>query len=381
MVNFNFIITETFLQKYKIIINYQLSIINYFVPLCAIYNKKMKKINSRIYLYVAATGLVVIIALVAYYIFTPFSKSEEVQYLYIDSDDTQDSVFVKLKPIASHAGLTGFKTLARHAGYDEHVRTGRYAIQPSEGSLTVFRHLKNGMQASMKLTIPEARTMDRLASVLGQKLMLDSATIADALCSEERCQHYGYDTTTIAAMFVPDTYEVYWNTSLDHLLERMQKEHDRFWQGDREGKAAEMQLTPVEVCTLASIIDEETANTAEKPMIAGMYLNRLKKHMPLQADPTIKFALKQFELKRIWQKLLTIDSPYNTYQNDGLPPGPIKIASVKAIDAVLNAVEHDYLYMCAKEDFSGTHNFAATYQEHLQNAARYTKALNERGIK
>ena len=161
----------------------------------------------------------------------------------------------------------------------------------------------------------------------------------------------------------------------------MQKEHDRFWQGKRQAKAAQMQLTPVEVCTLASIIDEETANTAEKPMIAGMYLNRLHKNMPLQADPTIKFALKQFELKRIWQKLLTIDSPYNTYLNEGLPPGPIKIASIKGIDAVLNYVEHDYLYMCAKEDFSGTHNFATTYQEHLNNAAKYSKALNERGIK
>ena len=161
----------------------------------------------------------------------------------------------------------------------------------------------------------------------------------------------------------------------------MQKEHDHFWKGERQAKAAQMQMTPVEICTLASIIDEETANTAEKPMIAGMYLNRLKKGMPLQADPTIKFALKQFELKRIWQKLLTIDSPYNTYRNEGLPPGPIKIASIKGIDAVLNHVDHDYLYMCAKEDFSGTHNFATTYQEHLQNAAKYSKALNERGIK
>jgi UPF0755 protein len=211
--------------------------------------------------------------------------------------------------------------------------------------------------------------------------MLDSATIADALYSEEMCQQYGYDTTTIAALFVPNTYDVYWNMSVDKLMERMQKEHDRFWEGTREAKAAQMQLTPVEICTLASIIDEETANNAEKPMIAGMYLNRLKQNMPLQADPTIKFALKQFELKRIWQKLLTTDSPYNTYKNEGLPPGPIKIASIKGIDAVLNAVNHDYLYMCAKEDFSGTHNFATTYQEHLKNAARYAKALNERGIK
>lgn len=343
--------------------------------------KEMKKFNSRIYLYIAVAGLIGIIALMAYFLFTPLQKTQEVQYIYIDADDTQDSVFAKLAPIANQGAMAGFKTLIRHTDYGKNIRTGRYGIPTDEGALMVYRRLKNGMQSSMRLTIPEARTMDRLAAILGNKLMLDSATIADALFSEESCQHYGYDTATIAAMFVPDTYEVYWNTSLDAFLERMQKEHDRFWDGQRQQKAAQMQMTPVEICTLASIIDEETANTAEKPMIAGMYLNRLKTGMPLQADPTIKFALKQFELKRIYNKLLQTKSPYNTYKNTGLPPGPIKIASIKGIDAVLNATNHDYLYMCAKEDFSGTHNFAVTYKEHLQNAARYAKALNARGIK
>lgn len=341
----------------------------------------MKKINSRLYLYVAAAGLLLIIGLMAFYALTPVSKGETVQYVYIDSDDTQDSVLAKVQPLARTSGFAGLSTLVRHSSYGDHIRTGRYAIEPGSSAVTVFRRLKNGQQTSMNLTIPEARTMDRLAALLSHKLMLDSATIAEALTSQETCQKYGYDTCTITAMFVPNTYDVYWNMSLETLMERMQKEHDRFWQGKREQKAAQMQLTPVEVCTLASIIDEETANNQEKPMIAGMYLNRLKRQMPLQADPTIKFALKQFELKRIWQKLLTIDSPYNTYRNEGLPPGPIKVASIQGIDAVLNAADHDYLYMCAKEDFSGTHNFATTYQEHLMNAAKYTRALNERGIK
>ena len=279
--------------------------------------------------------------------------AEEVVYIYIDDNDTQDSVLVKLQSMNPSAGMDGLSVMLRHSDYGEHIRTGKYAINPGDRAFTVFRRLKK----------------------------IDSATIADALLSEETCQHYGYDTATIAAMFVPNTYDVYWNMSVDKFLERMQKENEHFWQGEREAKAAQMQLTPIEVCTLASIIDEETSNNAEKPMIAGMYLNRLKANMPLQADPTIKFALKQFELKRIWQNLLHVDSPYNTYMNEGLPPGPIKIASIKGIDAVLNAAEHDYLYMCAKEDFSGTHNFATTYQEHLQNAARYTQALNERGIK
>ena len=343
--------------------------------------KVIKKFNSKIYLYIAVAGLVVIMGLSAFYLLASVVKGDKAQYIYIDADDTQDSVIAKISPVASQSGMTGLSTLIRHSSYGNNVRTGRYKLEPGEGPITVFRRLKNGQQSSMNLTIPEARTPDRLAAVLGHKLMLDSATIADALLSEERCQQLGFDTATITAMFVPNTYDVYWNMSIDGLLERMQKEHDRFWEGKREQKAAQMQLTPIEVCTLASIIDEETANNAEKPMIAGMYLNRLKQGMPLQADPTIKFALKQFELKRIWQKLLQTESPYNTYMNEGLPPGPIKIASIQGIDAVLNAVDHDYLYMCAKEDFSGSHNFATTYQEHLKNAARYTQALNERGIK
>ena len=325
----------------------------------------MKKLDSKIYLYIAQAGLALIVALTVFYMLTPVSQADQTQYVYIDEDDTRDSVLTKVGAFAHTAGMTGLSTLIRHSSYGEHIRTGRYAIGPNEGAFMVFRHLKSGQQTSMMLTIPEVRTMDRLAAVLGNKLMLDSATIATALYDQETCQKLGYDTCTIAAMFVPNTYDIYWNISLDNLLKRMQREHDNFWKGDREQKAAQMQLTPNEVCTLASIIDEETANNSEKPMIAGMYLNR---------------PLKQFELKRIYNKLLNVNSPYNTYRNEGLPPGPIKVASIKGIDAVLNYVHHDYLYMCAKEDFSGTHNFARTYQEHLQNAARYSKALNEHGI-
>lgn len=341
----------------------------------------MKITSSKKYLIPALVGLFLIIGLTCYFFFRSVSTLKETHYLYIDEDDTQDSVIAKIKPIAYPTSMAGLQTLLRHAGYEEDIKTGRYAIKPGEGAITIYRHLKNGLQESMKLTIPEVRTMDRLAAVLGKKLMLDSARIASALYSQDICSKYGYDTCTIPAMFVPNTYDIYWNVSLDGLLERMQKEHDRFWNGERTAKAAKLQLTPNEVATLASIIDEETANTAEKPMIAGMYINRLRQDMPLQADPTIKFALKEFGLKRIYNKLLKVDSPYNTYVNEGLPPGPIKIASIKGMDAVLNAVDHDYLYMCAKEDFSGTHNFAKTYADHLKNAAKYTKAFNERGIK
>lgn len=341
----------------------------------------MNQAKAKYCLLSAAVCLAIIIGLTCYCLFSSFSTHNDTQYVYVDADDTADSVFCKLETTAAPQGLMTLKTLLRHTSYAEHVHTGRYAIEPHASTLNVFRQLKNGRQQPMMLTIPESRTMDRLAAQLSERLMLDSATIAQALTDPAVTATYGYDTTTIACLFVPNTYEVYWDMSLDRLMSRMQKEHDAFWEGQRSTKAQAIGLTPNEVCTLASIVDEETANNAEKPMVAGMYLNRLKQDMPLQADPTVKFALKQFELRRIYHNMLNYDSPYNTYRYAGLPPGPIKIASVKGIDAVLNRVEHPYLYMCAKEDFSGTHNFASTYQEHLKNAARYSKALNERGIK
>lgn len=334
------------------------------------------------YLLVAATlCLLGVIGLGYYFFMTKFSALEETQYIYVDDDDTIDSVLTKLRPIATEHGVAGFCTLIRHTDFAKQPRTGRYAIASDETTLNVFKKMKNGMQSAVKLTIPESRTMDKLASALSRRLMLDSAQIATALIDQPYCERWGYDTSTIAALFVPDTYEVYWNVTLDHFMERMMKEHDAYWNEERRAKAEAAGLTPDEVATLASIIDEETANNAEKPMIAGMYLNRLHKGMPLQADPTVKFALKRFELRRIYHDMLYYDSPYNTYRNTGLPPGPIKIASQKGMEAVLNYVKHDFLYMCAKEDFSGTHNFAVTYSEHLNNAARYAKALNMRGIK
>jgi len=221
-----------------------------------------------------------------------------------------------------------------------------------------------------------------MAALLAPHLMIDSVAIANALKDTVLCHQLGYDTATVVALFVPNTYEVYWNISAEALLQRMKKENDAFWNAQgRKEKAAALGLTPVEVATLASIVDEETAANAEKPTIAGLYLNRLRQGMLLQADPTVKFALGDFTLRRILNRHLEVDNPYNTYLYPGLPPGPIRVPSVVGIDAVLNHQQHDYLYMCAKEDFSGTHNFAHTLQEHLRNAARYAAALNQRGIK
>lgn len=348
----------------------------------------MKKNHKKKIFVVAGACLLGLLAVVYFYFFSAMLIGSKNQYIYVDNDDTADSVVAKLSDISSSHAMTGFKMLVRHSSYADHVRTGRYAVRSGEGALVVFRHLKNGLQSPVNLVIPTVRTTDRLAAELSKRLMMDSTELYKALADEATCRKYGYDTATIVSMFVPNTYDIYWNTSVEKLLDRMHKESNSFWNESRLNKAKALKLSPVEVSTLASIVDEETANNSEKPMVAGMYYNRLMLRnaqypdgMPLQADPTIKFAWKRFELKRIYNNLLYIKSPYNTYRNAGLPPGPIRVASIAGIDAVLNLVHHDYLYMCAKEDFSGTHNFARTYDEHLQNAKRYSNALNNRGIK
>jgi UPF0755 protein len=250
------------------------------------------------------------------------------------------------------------------------------------GDRELIEKFKYGRQTPVRITWNHfVRTREELAGKVTTHLLMDSVTLLRLLEDDAYLAPYGFNKETSRCLFIPNTYEVYWNISIENLMKRMQKENENFWNVQRTLKAEALKLSKNEVCTLASIIDEETANNAEKPMIAGMYLNRLKTGMPLQADPTVKFALQNFALKRIYHDMLVFDSPYNTYKNTGLPPGPIKVASIAGIDAVLNRVDHPYLYMCAKEDFSGTHNFATTYQEHLKNAARYAKALNERGIK
>ena len=341
----------------------------------------MKAIKKKQYVIPIIICLLALAGMMVYYLTGSLSKSGQSEYIYIDDNDDIDSVAAKLAPIANEQALLSFKLVSRHAGYSKHIRTGRYAIEPGEGIFSVLRKLKNGHQEPVRLTIPESRTTDRLAGALARKLMMDSLSLSILLKDSTFCAKQGFDTASIVCMFVPDTYEVYWNTSIENLMSRLKKEHDKFWDSSRQAKATAIGLTPNEVCTLASIVDEETSNNPEKPMIARMYLNRLAKGMALQADPTVKFSLKDFAIRRIYHNMLNTDSPYNTYRYAGLPPGPIKVASVAGIDAVLNAPNHSYLYMCAKEDFSGTHNFASTYSEHLRNAAKYTKALNERGIK
>ena len=305
----------------------------------------------------------------------------EPTFIYIDEDDTVDSVYVKLEKDLQASSLIGFRMLAYGGGYASRIRPGAYKLKSSDSTWSIFRRLQTGRQTPIRLTVPSVRTMGQFVKVVSRKLMMDSVSLENIVADSTFISSLGYDSYTLPALFVPNTYEVYWTVSPRDFLIRMDKEHHRFWNQNRLDKSNEIGFTPVEVCTIASIVEEETANKAEKPVVAGLYINRLHAGMPLQADPTVKFALQEFGLRRILHKHLVADSPYNTYKHAGLPPGPIRIPSVDGIDAVLNYAHHDYLYMCAKEDFSGTHNFSSNWKEHLNNARKYQKALNERNIK
>lgn len=337
---------------------------------------KTKKI-----IYACSVSAILLLALIYWLFFSAFSADRKSSFVYIDNDDTIDSVYVKLKDVANPKQMVGLRVCGTLLAYSSHIHAGRYATGEGISTFRLMRNLRGGRQTAVSLVIPVTHTIDNLAARLSEQLEVDSATLSATFKDTLLLKGLGVDTATAACLFLPNTYEVYWDIAPKKLLQRMKKEHDAFWNSKREKQAAEAGLTPDEVYTLASIVEQESANEKERPMIAGMYLNRLHQGMKLQADPTVKFALKDFALRRIMINHLSVNSPYNTYQHEGLPIGPICIPSLNAIESVLNYVHHDYLYMCAKEDFSGTHNFAATYAQHMANAKCYAEALNQRGIK
>jgi len=316
-----------------------------------------------------------------YYLKTSLSKEKETQYLYVDRDDNVDSVMAKVGTIAQPHAMKGFKALVDFRGYGDNIIRGRYGVDTKMSATDVYNMLKRGEQTPLNVPIPSVRTMDRLAAAVAKKLELDSLDLLRALTDSNVCARYGFNANTLPAMFIPDSYNMYWTVSVDEFLDRMKKEYDKYWNEERLQKAKALDMTPVEVSTLASIVTEETAATQEKPTVAGLYINRLRKGMLLQSDPTVKFAMHDFSIRRILNRMLTTDDPYNTYKYKGLPPGPIRIPLKEDLEAVLNHEHHDYIYMCAKEDFSGTHNYARTEAEHLANARRYHQALNARGIR
>lgn len=309
------------------------------------------------------------------------SSTSEPVLVYLDQDDNFDSLAVKLKATGKAEMNRGLRLAARLLKYQDRVRPGCYDVGSGQSAWTVVWQLRAGHQQPIRLTIPQTWTKEQLAARLSRQLMADSASLASLFNDTTALRAYDTSPEMLVSLFVPDTYEVYWTLTPEALLKRMAREYKAFWTDERQAQAKQQGLTPDEVAILASIVDKETANVDEMPMVAGMYLNRLRTNMLLQADPTVKFALGNFALRRILNVHLAYDSPYNTYKYAGLPPGPICVPSPQAIKAVLCPAQHNYLYMCAKEDFSNAHNFATTYAEHLANARRYQQALNQRGIK
>ena len=314
-------------------------------------------------------------------LFCPFSTKDETACLYIDNDDDIDSVYAKIERTLSPGSMSAFKLLSSLFSYDSNVHTGRYEISAKASVISVFRILEGGRQSPVRIVVPPTWTKEMALGRIAGKLMTDSSSLVRTFNDPEVCGEYNLDTNTVVSVLIPNTYEVYWNISPEDFLRKMYNESRKFWTEERLDKARAMNLNTIEVLILASIVDAETANSKEKPIIAGVYVNRLRKGMPLQSCPTVKYALGEFGLHRVYEKMLRTPSPYNTYIHTGLPPSPIRIPTVDGIDAVLNYTKHNFLYMCAKEDLSGTHNFAASYSEHSVNARKYAKAMDGRRIR
>lgn len=308
------------------------------------------------------------------------NKQFDQGYLYIPTGSNLDDVVAIIKAQQILNNTESFKWVASKMNF-KNIKPGKYKITKGLSNIELVRLLRSGKQEPIKLTFQNIRLKTDFAGYIGKNFEIDSLAFLNMLDSIDLVRQYGFDEETIFCMFIPNTYEMYWNTSKEKFFERMQKEYVKFWHTERIAQAKSIGLSPVQVSILASIVDQEALLNREMVRIAGVYMNRLNRGIKLEADPTVIFANGDFTVKRVLYKLLQKDSPYNTYKYSGLPPGPICMPSVAAIDAVLHFEKHNYIYFCAKEDFSGLHNFASNVTEHQMNARKFQQALNNRGIK
>lgn len=276
--------------------------------------------------------------------------------------------------------LVSFSFLSKLMKYDQNIKPGLYLLQPKMNNVTAIRLLRSGEQTPVNVTFNNARLLSELPAKITQNLEISPDTFMALISNDSVQDRLGFDSLNMIGMFVPNTYQMFWNDTPEKVLLRLKKEYDKFWNETRLAKAREIGLTPKEVTVLASIVQAEMSKREESPRIAGLYMNRLKRGYFLQADPTLVFAAQDFSIKRVLNKHKRIESPYNTYKYQGLPPGPINMPEISSLDAVLNHEKHNFLYMCAKEDFSGFHNFATNLVEHNRNAAKYQRALNKAGL-
>ncbi len=345
--------------------------------LCPKISGEMKRKN-RIWILAAFLAAIVVTSLVVRQQFYGRAVRAE-RDLYISARTDYAGLTDSILPAIRHR--RAFRFYARHIGLPERFKPGHYVLREGMSVVEAARMLKLGMQTPVRVTINNVRIPAQLAAKLARQLDADSAAWMAALTAPETARRVGFDSLTLFSMFLPNTYEFYWTVTPEEFVGRMRREYDRFWTPERDEKRKRSGLSRLEVMTLASIVAEETRKTDEMPRIAGVYVNRLRKGIPLQADPTVKYAMQDFGLRRILYKHLKYPSPYNTYINKGLPPSPICMPSLAAIDAVLGFERHDYIFFCARPTFDGYHNFARTLREHNANARAYSAELNRRNIK
>ncbi|MCF6241380.1 MAG: endolytic transglycosylase MltG [Bacteroidales bacterium] len=347
----------------------------------------MKKKTSFIKLFFYSfSTFTVIAALIAFsyynkiYIDNTQIPNSEKFYLYIPTGADYTNVIDSLSKYNILKNKESFIWLSEKKNYKK-IRPGRYEITNGMSNNQLINMLRAGLQKPVKLTFNNIRTKEELAGKISKTLEFDSLSLLRLLNNKEFLNSYGFTPETVISMFIPNTYEFYWNSSPEVFFKKMYKEYKKFWNKERLAKAKKMNMSPIEVATLASIVQaEQSRHNDEKAKVAGLYINRLKKGMLLQSDPTVVYAIGDFSIRRVLNKDKEIDSPYNTYKYKGLPPAPINLPEISSIDAVLNYEKHKYIYMCAKEDFSGYHNFSTNISQHNIYAKRYQRALNQKKI-
>ena len=302
-------------------------------------------------------------------------------FIYIPTGASFEDVLQQLTAEGIIISSSSFRWISERKHYTKNIKSGRYLVKDGMNNNELVNLFRSGRQTPVNVVFNNVRTKEEFAGKISHQIELDSVQILEAMLDTNFLNSLGLDAFTVSSLFIPNTYEFYWNTTVTSFLSRMVAEHHHFWNDSRRKKARNLKLTKEEVVILASIVEKETLQKSEQPIVAGLYIDRLKKRMKLQSDPTVIYAIGDFSIRRVLKKDLKYDSPYNTYKYKGLPIGPISLPSISAIDAVLNYQKHEYLYMCAKEDFSGYHNFAKSVKQHYANAAKYRKALNEKNIK
>lgn len=346
-------------------------------------NKRIKSVpGSGKWYIVGICFLVVIVGVWGYRIYNDvFNYNvKKTGMLYIPTGAGFQQVVDSLKKGDYLIDISNFQWVAAKMKYPEKIQPGAYLVKEGWSNKVLINLLRQGIQTPVKVTFNNIRFREELAAHLAHYLEPDSAAFLSALNNDKIASTLGFTHESFPMLFIPNTYEIYWNISTSKFIERMKLEYDHFWNETRKKKATDLGLSPLQVVTIASILQEETNKNDEKERMAGVYINRVKKGWLLQADPTVKYALGNFQIKRILTEDLSVDSPYNTYKYAGLPPGPINFPDITSVDAVLNAEHNNYMYFCAKEDFSGYHNFAQTLAEHNRNAARYQSELNKSKI-